>query len=325
MNLVQGFARTAWKEYRIWVVLALLMAVATGVSKGVFIRSSNLINILLLAAPIGIAAIGETFVVFTAGIDLSVVGTWIMGAVVGGSLSVSGSNVAVAVLAALGAGLVIGMLNGSLVAYLNIPPLITTLGMLSIVEGIARVYRGNQPILFMPRAYDALATDYLGPIPVQILILVAVVLAALLLASRSTIGKEMYAIGGNLIAARCSGVRVTGVLIATYAICGVLAALGGVLHSMYMNLAVPNADPTTLFVIIAGVVVGGTKLVGGEGNVINTIAGVLVVLVIQNVMNIVGISPLAEQGVLGLVTLIAVFLNIGWGTAARETPQMRGV
>lgn len=325
-SIMCSFFMKMWGNYRIWFVLALLMLIATALSRGIFIRGSNLISILFVATPIAIAAIGETFVIFTGGIDLSVAATWTVSAVVGGSLAIAGQNIGFAIFCALVIGLIFGIINGLLIAYINIPPIIATLGMLSVGEGLARIYRGNQPILSLPIVYEALGNAYFGPIPLSILILLAILLMAIFFSSRMTLGREIYAVGGNISAAKYSGLRVNFAICTSYALAGVLAALAGILQSTYLNLAVPNVNMNTEFSIIASVVIGGTKMIGGEGAVINTIAGVLVILIVENVMNILGISPLAEQGVLGLVTLIAVYLNVGEvGTSARENVQQKGV
>lgn len=309
----------------IWIALLVLGGVATLTSHGVFLHGSNLINILVIAAPIGIAALGQTLVILTAGIDLSVASTWILAGVVGGSLVTSGSNVGIAVAVALAAGVVVGIANGSIVAVLRIPPLITTLGMLAIVEAIARIYRGNQPILSLPNSYTVLAQAKLGPFPLPVIVWLTVLLAIAFVMSRTTLGRAVYAVGGNPEAARFSGLPVIRTLVIVYAISGALAALGGMLSSAYLNLAVPNADLTTLFDIVAGAVIGGTSLFGGEGRALNTVAGVLVIVMTTNLMNILGISPLLEQGVLGAVIVIAVALNAALGSRAGDRPRQRGV
>jgi ribose transport system permease protein len=315
-----------WKNYRIWFVLVLLMVIATLISGGIFIRGSNLINILFTATPIAIAAIGQTFVILTGGIDLSVAAVWVVASVTGASLAVSGQSVAVCIIVAVAIGVIMGLVNGLIIAYLRIPAMIATLGMLSVGEGLARIYRGNQPILSMPTAYNSLGSAYFGPVPFPILVLLVILLAAIFFSSRTVVGKEIYAVGGNMAAAEYSGLRVRFALCVCYALSGALAAIAGILQSTYINLAVPNVNSSTQFSVIAAVVVGGTKMIGGEGTVINTIAGVLVILTIENVMNILGISPLAEEGVLGLVTLIAVYLNVGLrGSAGREKTLQKGV
>lgn len=181
-------------------------------------------------------------------------------------------------------------------------------------------------VLSMPDAYQALGSAYFGPIPLPVLIWITVLLIMQFVMRRTTLGKSIYAVGGNEQTARYSGLRVERTLFAVYAIAGLLAALAGVLQSAYLNIAVPNGDLNTLFDVIAGAVVGGTSLFGGEGRLLDTMAGVLVIVVIQNLLNILGISPLVKQAVLGAVIVIAVYLNVGFGGArADERINQKGV
>lgn len=314
------------RTYRVWLILVLLGLVATAASKGVFARGSNLVDILFLAAPVGIAALGETMVIITAGIDLSTAAVWALASMVGGTLAVHGANVGVAVVAALAVGLAAGLVNGVLVGYLRIPPLITTLGMLGIAEGTAETFSNNQSILSLPTAYTQLGGSSLGPIPLMVLIWVVIAIGMAFLMGRTTVGKSVYALGGSPSAARYSGLRVKGTLVTIYAIAGVLSALAGVLSSAYINIATPTSDTTTLFDVIAAAVVGGANLFGGEGNVINSLAGVLVIVVIQNLLNILGVSPLLQQGVLGAVIFVAVLVNVlAGGTRGQVRIRHKGV
>jgi len=301
----------ALTTYRIWPVLILLMLGAAAASRGIFLRPSNLVAILFIAAPTAIAALGQTLVILTAGIDLSVVAVWVLSAVIAAGLAADGWSFPVSVLAAIAVGVAGGLINGLLVAVLRVPPLITTLGALSVGEGIARVYTGNSPILSVPPAYKALGGSYFGPVPLPTLILLTVVLALVFIMHRMAIGKQIYAVGGNAVAARYAGLNVAGTLIFVYTASGVLASLAGLVQSAYVQEALPNVDMDTLFATIGGVVVGGASLSGGSGRVVNSVGGVLVIVVVENMMNILGVSPLLAEGVLGFIVLIAVYLNVG--------------
>lgn len=259
-----------------------------------------------------IAALGQTLVIMTAGIDLSVAAVWVLSAVIGAGLADGGRSLPVCVLAALAIGFAGGLLNGCLVALLRLPPLITTLGTLSIGEGIARVYTGNSPILSVPPDYKALGSASFGPMPLPMLILLTVVLALVFVMHRMAIGRQVYAVGGNPVAARYAGLRVAGTLIFVYTASGVLAALAGLVQSAYVQEALTNVDMDTLFTTIGGVVVGGTALTGGSGRIVNSVGGVLVIVVVENIMNILGVSPLLSEGVLGVIVLVAVYLNVGF-------------
>jgi ribose transport system permease protein len=298
--------------YRIWPVLLLLVICAAIASHGIFLRPSNLISILFITAPTALASIGETLVILTAGIDLSVAAVWTLSAVVAGSLVSSGVNLPVAIAAALCVGLSVGIINGVLIGLLRIPPLITTLGTLSAGEGVSRVYTGNMPVLSMPSSYGALGSADFGPFPLPVLILLTATLALTFVMIRMTVGKCIYAVGGNSVAAHYAGIPVARSLIFAYSVSGLLAALAGILQSAYVLEALPNVDMQTLFAVIAGVVVGGTALTGGRGNIINSVGGVLVIVTVENTMDILGISPFFTDGVLGIIVLFAVYLNLGF-------------
>lgn len=310
-DFMRGHLTAVLSTYRIWPVLILLLAGAALASGGIFLRPSNLVAMLFVAAPTTIAALGQTLVIMTAGIDLSVAAVWVLSAVIAAQLATDGWSLAVSVLSALCVGLAGGLANGCLVAVLRVPPLITTLGTLSICEGIARVYTGNSPILSVPPDYKALGGSYFGPVPLPTLILLTVVLLLIFIMHRMAIGKQVYAVGGNPVAARYASLPVTAVLIFVYAASGALAALAGLIQSAYVQEALTTVDFDTLFATIGGVVVGGTALTGGSGRVINTVGGVLVIVVVENTMNILSVSPLLSEGVLGTIVLVAVYLNVG--------------
>jgi ribose transport system permease protein len=313
------------KHYRIWLILLLLMMIATAASSGIFIRPSNLINDLFIAAPLGIAAIGETLVILTGGIDLSVASVWILAAVVAGTVANQGAPPPVALLIALLVGALAGAINGLVVIFLKVSPLIVTLGMLVMAEAMARIYTSNNPILSLPVGFQALGNSSVGPLPGQVLVWIVLVIAMGIVIARTILGKTIYAVGGNPIASRYFGLPVDACLFTVYCLSGVFAALAGTLQSAYLNIAVPNADLTTLFDVIAGVVIGGASLFGGEGKLVNTMGGVLVVVVIENTLRIVGVSQLVFQAVVGLIIVGAVFLNVGLRGKTSDRVRQKGI
>lgn len=297
-------------RYRIWVVLVVIIATGTGVSHGDFLHLGNLVNVLFLATPIGLAALGETLVILTAGIDLSVAAVSIFAAVIGGMVALRGVNPWGALACGLVAGLAAGAVNGLVVARLRVPPLIATLGMLIIAEGLARILTGNAPIMSLPPSYQALGTAAWGLLPVVTVVWVGLSFGVAGILQRTEWGKTIYAAGANPVTAFFSGLRVKRTLFLAYCIAGILAALSGTLQSAYLNIATPNVNYNELFEIIAGAVVGGTSLFGGDGSVINTMGGVLVIVTIQNLLLLLGISPLVMQAVVGLIIVLAVWVNI---------------
>jgi ribose/xylose/arabinose/galactoside ABC-type transport system permease subunit len=314
------------REYSIWIILVALFILATAISSGAFIRPSNLINVLFMGAPIGICAIGEVFVILTAGIDLSVASTWILAGVVGASLSKAGFSPIIALLIALLTSLVVGAVNGWIIAYLDVSPLIATLGTLTAIEGLTRILTGNMPVMSLPNGYRFVGSWNIGPVSIQTVLWIVLIIAAVWLMKKTVLGRTIFAIGGNPVAAKYSGLSVGKGLFAVYCMSGLLAGLAGILNSAYLNIATPNVDMNTLFDVIAGCVVGGVSLFGGKGNIINTVAGVLVIVAIENLLSILGVSPLIFQGVIGVVIVLAVLLNISFDNSnGSERLRTKGV
>ncbi len=317
--------REVVRAYRIWLILLLLMAVATVASSGNFIHPSNLINDLFIAAPLGIAAIGQTLVILTAGIDLSVASVWILAAVIAGTVVNHGTPPIAALALAMLVGALAGAINGIVMVMLKVSPLIVTLGMLVMAEGTARIYTSNNPILSMPAAFQALGRTSFGPLPGMVLVWMLLVIVMEVIVRRTVLGKTTYAVGGNPTASRYFGLPVAACLITVYCLSGIFAALAGTLQGAYLNIAVPNADLTTLFDVIAGVVIGGASLFGGEGKLVNTMGGVLVVVVIENTLRIMGVSSLVFQAVVGLIIVGAVYLNVGLRGKTYDRVHQKGI
>lgn len=321
-------AQEVWKERlrrgRVWLVLVLLALVGAAASGGIFLKPDNLLNVLLIAAPIGVAALGQSVVILTAGIDLSVASTWALASVVGATLAANGSPWSIAVGGALLAGLVVGIANGVVIGYLKVPPLITTLGMLAVAEGAARLYSADTTVYSLPTSFTTIGNGQFGPIPLQLLLWAVAVVGMLVLMDRTAFGKYVYAIGGNATVAEMSGAPVPLVLTGVYALSGLMAGLAAVIETAYLNIAVPNNDLNMLFDIIAAAVIGGVSLFGGIGRITDAMAGVLIIVVVQNVLNIVGVSPLIESGVLGVIIFLAVLLNVVQ-SRDRDRPEGRGV
>lgn len=297
-------------QARIWVVLLIITVAGTIESHGEFVHLSNVVNLFFLATPIGLAALGETIVILTAGIDLSLASTGILAAVVSGLIANGGGNPWVALLAGMLVGLAVGAANGVLVTWLKVPALIATLGMLVVGEGLARTMTANAPILSLAAGYRDLGTAAVEGMPAVTIAWILLSLLAAWVLSRTEWGKTVYAAGSNLKAAFYSGLRVKRTLFLAYCIAGILAALAGSMQSAYLNIATPNVDYNQLFEIIAGAVVGGASLFGGEGGVMNTVGGVLVIMAIQNVLLLMGVSALIMQGVVGIIIVLAVWINL---------------
>jgi ribose transport system permease protein len=283
-----------------------------------FLLADNLRNVANQIAVIAILAIGMTMVIVTGGIDLSVGSLIALAAVVtagligqlgGEAATVGGMLLAGA--AAIGISALIGAFSGLMITRFAVPPFIATLGMMQVASGIAYILSQGKPIYRVP---DGLVTlgrgaDPLLGLPYAVLLMAALYLIAHLLMSRTTLGRYIYAVGGNAEAARLAGVRVRAVQMFVYVTCAALAGFGGVIMASQLKSGAPTYGLMYELYVIAAVVVGGTSLSGGEGRILGTLIGAFIIAVIQNGMNLTNVESYTQKVVLGLVILGAVLLD----------------
>jgi len=286
-----------------------ILFVVISVSSSSFFTKVNLLNIGDQQAAILVMAGAGTLVLIAGGLDLSVGATYSLAAVV---FAQTGQHhgVLLSIVYALLTGLAIGLANGVISTIFRINALITTLAMSFIVSGIgSRVTSGNLIILTGNASFAKIAqTEWLGVrTSIWITLVALVVLGAIL--SRSTLGRYMYAAGGNPEAAHLAGVRVTGVRISAFAFSGVAAALAGVIDTSRVLSAQSSQGNSLAFTVLAGIVVGGTSIMGGEGAIWRTVVGVLFIALVGNGFDLLSINPLYQQITLGVILLLAVGLD----------------
>jgi ribose transport system permease protein len=281
-----------------------------------FLTSENLINIANRIAVIAIIAIGMTMVIITAGIDLSV-GSLIALASVCAALLIErfggeSAGTMALVLCSLG-GIAVcaaaGFVSGVMVAALGIPSFIVTLGMMLVASGAAYKLSGGESVNRLPDSFMWLGRGTNFGIPNAVILMIALYLIAHVVMSRTTLGRYIYAVGGNAEAARLSGIRVRRVLLVVYTVSGALAGLGGIITASLFKSGDPKYGPLAELYVIAAVVVGGTSLMGGQGKVLGTLIGALIIAVIENGMNLTNVESYTQKIVLGAVILGAVALD----------------
>ncbi len=301
-------------RYGTLLALVLLIIVASLLSPR-FLTTVNLTNVLRQTAIVGVLGIGMTFVILTAGIDLSVGAALALVVVlVAGVLKQSGS-IPLAMLVGIAAGAVVGLVNGLGVTWGRVQPFVMTLGMLGIARSIAFLYTGGVPIPVLNNAFLRLGYGYVAQVPVpSIVFLVLLVLAALVLRF-TPFGRYVYAIGSNEEAARLSGINVKRFKILVYVLSGVTASIAGILYAAQLAVGPPIAGEGYELDAIAAVVVGGTSLFGGQGGVIGTFLGALIIGVLGNILNLIGISPFAQPLAKGALIIAAVWI-VGRGHRA---------
>ncbi|MBU2626222.1 MAG: ABC transporter permease [candidate division Zixibacteria bacterium] len=283
-----------------------------------FLLADNVRNVANQIAVIALIAIGMTMVIITAGIDLSVgslialsavIAAWLVGQW-GGANASTFAMIAAGTLAVIFSGAV-GAFSGLMITQFRIPPFIATLAMMQVAAGLGYIISQGMPIYQLPDGFTALgrSADPLLKIPYAVLLMIGLYIVAHLVMSRTTLGRYIYAVGGNPEAARLAGIRVSGVLIFVYVICGMLAGLGGVVMASQLKSGAPTYGLTYELYVIAAVVVGGTSLSGGEGRIFGTLIGAFIIAVIQNGMNLTNVESYTQKVVLGLVILGAVLLD----------------
>lgn len=303
----QWFARAVLRNGPLGGLIALVVVMA--VLSRDFLNGQNLLNVGVQASVTAILAFGVTFVIVSAGIDLSVGSVAALSAtVVAWAATKEGLPVWVAVLLGLAVGAVAGLLSGALVAYGRLPAFIATLAMLSVARGLALVVSGGSPIAF-PSSIGRLGDTLGGWLPVPVLVMIAMGLVAALVLARTYTGRAMFAIGGNEEAARLSGIDVKRRKLVIYALSGLFAAVAGIVLAARLTSAQPQAAVGYELDAIAAVVIGGASLSGGSGKASGTLIGALILAVLRNGLNLLSVSAFWQQVATGLVIALAVLLD----------------
>jgi ribose transport system permease protein len=295
------------RQFGLIVSFALLCA-ALALASDRFFTVENVTNVLRISAINAIISVGMTFVILTAGIDLSVGAIAALAAVIAAQLVQSSGSTFAAIVVGLLIGIVLGTANGVLTISLRIPPFITTLGMMTIARGLALAFTQGRPITGFPDDFRYLGAGFVGPMPVPIIVAALVFVLGYVILARTTLGAYIRAIGNNPVAARLAGINVNAVTVAVYAVIGLLSALAGLLLIGRLDSGAPTIGQGYEFDAIAAVVVGGTSFAGGEGGLGGTLLGVLIIGVLNNGLNLLNVNALWEQVVKGIVIVLALLI-----------------
>jgi len=304
-----GKASYLWVN-RFGILLALVvLGTALSIIKPHFLSWTNLVNIARQISINGILAIGVTFVLLTGGVDLSLGSVVALTGVVAAHFA-HPEEYPLVIPVAMGifVGGACGAVNGAVVTCGGVPPFIATLGMMTAARGLALVLSGGRPVSNMSRAMQRIAGDW-GGIPIPVLILTAVALAAWWFLRNVRLGRHIFAVGGNENAARAAGINVRGVKLFAYTVCGALAGLAGVVLAARITTGQPNAGIAYELDAIAAVVIGGTSLSGGIGGVGGSVLGALLMGVIGSGLDQLNVSSYYQQIVKGLIIVGAVWLD----------------
>lgn len=290
------------------VISFMLLCIVLSLLSDRFLTVSNLTNVLRQSTINLIISIGMTYVILTAGIDLSVGAILALSTVVTADLLQRGIPIVPTLLVGLLIGGLLGMASGLLISRLRVPPFVATLGMMTVARGLALTYTQGRPITGLPEGFRYIGTGFLGPIPMPIIVAGVTFLGAYILLTRTRMGMYIYALGNNPVAARYTGIATGKYITFVYVLAGALAALAGMILVARLDSAQPTAGLSYEFDAIAAVVVGGTSFAGGEGSLMGTLLGVLVISVLSNGLNLLNVSSFYQPVVTGVVIALALLL-----------------
>lgn len=275
-----------------------------------FFTPQNILIILRQVSINGILAIGVTFVIIAGGIDLSLGSVLALTGVVAASFAHPGTYpLIVPVVLGIGAGILVGAVNGLTITVGRVAPFIVTLGMMTIARGLALVWSNGRPVTNLSPAFNDIGGGDLLHIPVPILLFVLVIIISAVILKYTRTGRYIYAVGGNENAARASGIRINRVKLFAYIICGGLAGLAGIVLAARITTGQPNAGIAYELDAIAAVVIGGTSLMGGRGSIAGTVIGVLIIGVINNGLDLLNVTSYYQQIIKGVIIISAVLLD----------------
>jgi ribose/xylose/arabinose/galactoside ABC-type transport system permease subunit len=313
---MNALLKNVWLRNGVLVlIVAVLMGVVNAAARGEFLSPHNLVTVLQQISYNCILGVGQTFVIITAGIDLSIGSlvalTGVVMAQVANHVALGGvALVLVTLLAGIAVGAAAGWVNALPVVKLNLPPFITTFAMLEVTLGLSYIVSGGQPVAVNNPIFSAIGTGAIAAIPLPVIWMIAVVAVASLVLTRTRFGRYVFALGGNEEAARLAGVAVARVKTLVYVISGICAAIVGFLYMARFSSGSPDTGThDELLEAIAAVVVGGTSLMGGQGSILGTFFGALLIGLLYNAMNLIHVDSYLQKVVLGVVILLAVVLD----------------
>ncbi len=291
------------------IVVSCLM----GLASDNFFSVGNLFNVLRQVSVVGILAVGMTFVILTGGIDLSVGAVMALAGTIGAGMMVKvGLPGAAGLAVGLLIGVGIGLFNGFLVAWGRMPAIIVTLATMGMARGLGLIYSGGYPISGLPGWIAWFGVGRIGTVPVPVIFMIVIYAVAWVLLQRTPLGRHVYALGGNELAARLSGVRTRRVKLAVYAISGLTSALAAVVLTGRLMSGQPNAGVGFELDAIAAVVLGGTAIAGGRGLILGTLIGAVLLGILNNGLNLMGINPYLQDVIKGVIILLAIYIGREW-------------
>ncbi|MDF2789278.1 ABC transporter permease [Neobacillus niacini] len=289
----------------------IMMVIIFSAIEPIYLSGGNLLDIFDQTVINGLLAIGITYAIITGGIDLSIGSIFAVVIVITGDLLVRGMNPVFAIAIGMGLGFVLGVVNGLLITKLKLQPFIATLGTMSAYRGIAYIYTGGWPVLDIPDNFRSmLAGDVVKDVPVSVIILIAFTIVSHIVLKYTKLGTYIFAIGGNEEATKLSGVNVDRTKILTYALCGVGAALAGMILLARLGSGEPATGQGYELNAIAAAAIGGASLAGGKGNMIATLLGAILLSALKVGLVVVGVDSFWQYIATGAIIVVAAYSEV---------------
>lgn len=296
------------QKYSIFIVL-IVMFLACSVLSPYFLKANNMINIMRQICVGLLIAYGEMILIVSGFLDLSIASVLALSGVLSVSAYKSTQSLVVAILVALAVGIVCNLFNAFFVANVGVPAFIATLGMQQIARGIALYYCGGSNILQLSN-FTVMGQGMIGPIPLPVVVVVAITVVIWYLINQTRWGRSLYAIGGNRNAAEASGINVKYSIYVGYIVNGMLAGLAGIIFMARNNAGLPNGAVGYEMTGLTAAIVGGTSMTGGVGTVMGTVAGAFIIAFLENIMNLIGVDSYIQQIIEGFIVVVAVGADI---------------
>ena len=300
------------RELGILIAFLVVLVILMILSPRAFAKPANLINILKQASINGILATGMMFVIISGGIDLSVGSIVALSGVIAASFAHPDEYpLIIPIVLSVLSGLAAGFFNGICVAYGNIPPFIVTLGSMTIIRGLALIYSNGQPIFGITKLFESIAGGFVfDVIPHLVIYFLSVTIISAFILTKTVFGRRVYAVGGNEMAAKVSGINVAKIKVSVYSISGFLAGIAGLLLASRIVSGNPTAGQSYELDAIAAVIIGGVSMSGGSGQWFGTVIGALFIAVIGNGLDILNVSSHFQLLIKGAIIIVAVLLDM---------------
>lgn len=295
------------KKYALFGII-LVIGVVFSFMSPYFLTADNLISIIRQATVMVVYAIGLTFVMIGGMIDISIVNIGLISTMIAGIMMEKGQPVWLAILAAFAIGLIVGVVNGVMTTAFDLNPMIVTLGTSSLCSGGTLLICGGTSIYNLPSAFRWLGRGYLGIVPVQVVFMILIFIAAQIMLSKTVFGRRIYAIGGNAQVSKLAGIRVKTYQILLFVICSLCSVLAGLISSSKIATASSTPSANMFMNVLAAVVIGGTSLSGGKGSVVGSFFGALMLTMLSNGLTIIGLSSYWQTVISAIILLITIVM-----------------